>query len=96
MDTVTLIGENADGSRDVLGTISMPPKMKIREIARSYFGESACEGDEADMCIGALEELHSWMVKQGWQLPPMVITKRGEGSDALAQLREGNGKADHA
>lgn len=74
MDRVTLIGEKADGSRDVLGTVPMPPKMMIREIARSYFGESACEGDEADMCIGALEELHDWMLKQGWQPPPMTVT----------------------
>lgn len=37
-DTVTVLGDRADGSRVVLGTAAMSPQAKLRELAREQFG----------------------------------------------------------
>lgn len=78
-DRVTALGVRADGSSEVVGTAPMPPKMKMREIVRNYFGEPTCgpnDCDDASMCMYALESYHEWLVKQGWTAPPIVVMQR--------------------
>lgn len=80
-DRVTVIGERADGSREIIGTAPMPPKMKMREIVRNYFGEPTCgpdDCDEASMCMYALEAYHEWILEQGWTAPPMKVSPNTE------------------
>ncbi|MEJ8837734.1 hypothetical protein [Ramlibacter sp. AN1133] len=65
-DAATLVGVRPDGAQDVLATIRMTPRMKAREIVRSYFGEPDDEGmNDAAMALVAREELIAWM-----QWPP--------------------------
>ena len=76
-ETVDLIGVRDDGTHVNLGKISMPPRMKAREIARSYFGPfEDDDASDAEMCFGALETFLDWLVKQGWAdttPPPQAV-----------------------
>lgn len=70
-DTVDLIGVRANGEHVNLGKVTMPPRMKAREIARSYFGHFDDEdGSDAELCFGALETFLDWLVKHGWHTTP--------------------------
>ncbi|MGN8004318.1 hypothetical protein ACTJKQ_14140 [Acidovorax sp. 22279] len=70
-DTVDLIGVRANGEHVNLGRVTMPPRMKAREIARSYFGHFDDEdGSDAELCFGALETFLDWLVKHGWHDTP--------------------------
>ena len=70
-DTVDLIGVRVNGEHVNLGKVTMPPRMKAREIARSYFGHFDDEdGSDAELCFGALETFLDWLVKHGWHDTP--------------------------
>jgi hypothetical protein len=75
-DTVNVIGVKADGSSDLLGTAPMPAGMKRREIARDMCGVLSDDesGTAGDFCLWALEQYHEWLVQQGWQAPPLVVS----------------------
>jgi len=75
-DTVNLIGIKADGSSDLLGTVPTPPAMKRREIARDMCGVPSEDesGNAGDFCLWALDQYHEWLIAQGWQAPPLVVT----------------------
>jgi hypothetical protein len=75
-DRVTFVGEKADGSRDVLGTVPKPPAMKRREIVRDFFGEPGGPDDmgEPSSCLCALEQYHDWLLRQGWTAPQLTVT----------------------
>lgn len=65
-ETCEAVAVRSDGAIDAIGAIPMPVSMKIREIARSMWG-----GDPDDdmshtaLGVGAMEELMSWLEKQG-------------------------------
>lgn len=64
-DECQLVGVKSDGTEHVLGTVTMPPKMKARDIVRSYFGywdddDDCCDAAMAMMCC---EELIAFMQK---------------------------------
>ncbi len=66
-DTVDLVGVRASGEHVNLGKMPMPPSMKARDIATSQFGGfQDGDGSDAELCFGAMEELLSWLTKQGW------------------------------
>lgn len=75
-DTVNVIGVKADGSADLLGTAPMPAGMKRADLAREQFGPLSHDesGNDADCCLWALEQYHEWLVQQGWQAPPLVVS----------------------
>jgi hypothetical protein len=75
-DTVNVIGVKADGSADLLGTTGLTPAMKRADIAREQFGPLTPDesGNDADLCLWALEAYHEWLVLQGWQAPPLVVS----------------------
>lgn len=74
-DTVTLVGVK-DGVETNLGTVTTPPRMKLREIVRGYFGDDP-EDDMSDAymacCVG--EDFLIWLMKNGWKSGEMVVTK---------------------
>jgi hypothetical protein len=70
---VDLVGVKADGTQDVLGKVAMPPAMKAREIVRNYFGEPVVDGDEADLCLAALQDFEAWLLEQGWTKPELKV-----------------------
>lgn len=81
VDKVQVIGIRRDGTQEVLGTAPTPPAMRRREIARDVFGEPSSGGDgwadgwsNADLCLGALEVYHEWLIAEGWTAPPLVVT----------------------
>lgn len=76
MEQVNVIGMKSDGSSDLIGTIPMPPSMKMREIAKQYFGEIGPD-DDGDLCVAALEDFHAWLLKQGWVPPEQTLTPNG-------------------
>lgn len=67
IEMVDAYGTNAEGIQVFIGKVPMPYTMKIKEIARSYFGH---DDDDMDCCIGALEDFHSFMVKQAKKEKP--------------------------
>jgi len=73
-DTVNVLGVKADGSQHLIGTAPMPASMKRLELAREQFGEPNGDGNDADCCLWAMEAYHEWLVKQGWQAPPLVVS----------------------
>ncbi len=77
-DTVDLIGVRANGEHVNLGKVTMPPRMKAREIACSYFGHFDDEdGSDAELCFGALETFLDWLIKHGWQATPPTQAQAG-------------------
>lgn len=68
-DKVTLVGVKPDGTEEVIGTATMPPKMKARQIVRDMFGEIDEDGgDSGAMALWCCEQLLEWMEKT----PPAV------------------------
>jgi hypothetical protein len=62
-DTVQLVGVK-DGVETVLGTATMPPKMKARELVREMFGAWAPnDGSDSDLAYAVCESLIDWMGK---------------------------------
>lgn len=77
-ETVDLVGVRANGEHVNLGKVAMPPRMKAREIAQSYFGPfQDDDGSESEACFVALEELIDWLVKQGWTPPQPTQAQAG-------------------
>lgn len=65
LETCKVIGVRADGTEVDLGERPLPPKMKARDIVRSYFGEiDEDEGNDGAMALWACNELVDWMAKQ--------------------------------
>lgn len=65
IETVQVIGVRQDGSEVDLGRTPMPPKMKAREIVRSYFGEiDEDAGNDGAMALWSCNELIDWMAAQ--------------------------------
>ena len=63
-DTVQLVGVKADGTEHVLGTATMPPKMKARELVRDMFNTIDEEtGNDGAMAYWVCEQLIEWMEK---------------------------------
>jgi hypothetical protein len=82
-DEVTLAGVRQDGSVEVLGTVSMPPKMKAREIAREYFGHFEDEDcSDGASCYWALLGFLDWLQAQGWKAPEPKVTLAQPGGGA--------------
>lgn len=54
----------------------LPPGMKRSELAREFFGPLTPDesGNDADMCLWALDLYHERLIEQGWQAPPLVVT----------------------
>lgn len=78
IETVDLVGVRANGEHVNLGKVAMPPRMKAREIAQSYFGPfQDDDGSEAESCFGAMDELIGWLVKQGWTPPQPTQAQAG-------------------
>lgn len=50
-DECQLVGVKADGTQHVLGTVTMPAKMKAREIVQSYFGHFHEDDDYGDAAM---------------------------------------------
>jgi hypothetical protein len=75
-ETMNLIGVKADGSSDLLGTVPLSPMIKRKDIAREQFGPLSPDesGTDADCCLWALDQYHEWLVQQGWQAPPLVVS----------------------
>ena len=73
-DVVEVFGVKGDGSTVSLGTASIPPAMKRKDIAREMFGGSP-EDDtsEAFYCLCALEQYHDWLIDSGWKAPTMTV-----------------------
>ncbi|WP_416406557.1 hypothetical protein RCH27_08865 [Paracidovorax citrulli] len=88
-DTVDVMGVRANGEHVNLGTMLMPPSMKAREIATSQFGGfQDGDGSDAELCFGAMEELLSWLTKQGWGAAAPV--QAAAPTDAQANPRRNN------
>lgn len=69
IETCDLVGVK-NGIETVLGKIPMPPKMKLRELIRGYFGgsfDNECSDASSALYMG--EELIDWMITQGWKAP---------------------------
>jgi len=65
-ETCQAIGIKHDGTMEVIGAIPLPHGMKIREIARSYFGGDPDDDmSEAYLAVGAMEEFVNWLKEQG-------------------------------
>jgi hypothetical protein len=80
-DLCTIVGRKPDGTEHVLGHGPMQPKMKARELLRSYgFDDPDNEDSESGYAMAAIEDLLTWMLKVGWKAPPLVtITDSKEG-----------------
>ena len=76
MEAVNVIGVKADGSADLLGSMPLTPAMKRADIAREHFGPLTpdASGNDADLCLWAIEQYHDWLASQGWKAPPLVVT----------------------
>jgi hypothetical protein len=83
-DTMNVLGVKADGSSVLLGTAPPPPKMKREDLAREQFGPLSPDesGNDADCCLWALEMYHEWLLAQGWQAPPLVVSPANSLNDA--------------
>lgn len=69
-DSVQVMGVRRDGSMEVIGTATMPPKMKARELVREQFGHiDEDAGNDAAMALWCCEQLIEWMGKN----PPRVV-----------------------
>lgn len=88
-DTVQLVGVK-DGVETVIGTATMPPKMKARELVREMFGAWEPEdGSDADMAFAICEQLIEWMPKN----PPSFNVEsqaqpKGTHDDLQRRLRD--------
>ncbi len=72
LETVDLVGIK-NGVETYLGTIPMPPSMKLKEIMRTYFsGSTDDEESEVSMAVAAGMELLAWMEAQGFQQRPQA------------------------
>lgn len=82
IETVDLVGIK-NGVETNLGKVPMPPKMKLKEIARSYFGGNP-EDDSSDaaLMVGAGMEFFDWLQKQGYGL-----NHGADGNHAVFALR---------
>jgi hypothetical protein len=80
-DLCEIFGKRPDGTRELLGKGVMPPAMKARELLRDYgFDDPDNEDSESGYAMAAIEDLLKWMLKVGWQAPPLVtITASKEG-----------------
>ena len=76
-DTMKLFGVKPNGETVLLGDAAITPAMKRADIAREQFGPLTPDesGNDADLCLWALENYHKWLVAQGWTLAP---TAQGE------------------
>lgn len=61
LETVDAYGTNAEGIQVFIGKVPMPANMKMKQIARSYFGH---DDDDMDCCVGALEDFYAFINKQ--------------------------------
>lgn len=74
-DTCELVGIK-DGKATNLGTITTPPRMKLKEIVRTYFGGDVDdEMSDAALALAAGEDFLIWLMKNGWKPQEMVVTK---------------------
>lgn len=65
LETVQIIGVRPDGVEVDLGAAPMPPRMKAKDIVRSYFGEIDEEsGNDGAMALWCCNELIDWMSAQ--------------------------------
>lgn len=80
-ESIVLLGVKADGTEHVLGTVTMPPTMKAREIVRKMVGEPDEEvGNDAAQALWCCEQLIDWM---GVNPPVISVTP-----PAVTRLRE--------
>jgi hypothetical protein len=71
-DMVDLVGVK-DGIQTVLGKVSMPPRMKLRELAVSYYGGDVDDDmSDAAMAFSMGEVFLDWLIAQGWKIPLSV------------------------
>ncbi len=69
--TCTLKGVRTDGTEQELGTIPVPPAMKLKEIMRQYFtGEAEDQDSDLALAIAAGTEFMNWLNAQGWGMRP--------------------------
>lgn len=81
-DTVTLVGVKADGTEHVLGTATMPPKMRAKELVREMFGSIDEEtGDDGAMALWVCEQLIEWM-----QETSLVVTLTNQAEQGGTKL----------
>lgn len=74
VDTVSLVGIK-DGVATNIGTVTTPPRMKLREIVRGYFGGDVDdEMSDAAMALAAGEDFLIWLMKNGWKAEAEVPT----------------------
>lgn len=77
-DKMNVLGVRADGSSELLGTVPISPRLKMREIVANFFehpSDDDDDGSDANMCLWALEAYHEWLLAQGWTAPPMAFEK---------------------
>ena len=75
-EKVSLIGVRADGSSEVMGQVSMPPEMKMRDIVCNFIGRPSDDPDACDgpsTCLYAMQDFYKWLLEQGWTPPPITI-----------------------
>lgn len=73
IETVNLVGIK-NGIETNLGKVAMPPKMKLKEISRSYFGgDPEDDTSDAALMVGAGMEFFDWLQKQGYQVSKPVV-----------------------
>ena len=65
-DTVTLLGERADGSREVLGTVARSPHSKLQGLVQDQFGpmDEDDEGGDAEDAFAIGEQLLNRLAKE--------------------------------
>lgn len=75
-DTCDLMGVK-DGVETKIGTMPLPPKMKLKEIVRSYFSGSIDDDmSDASYAYAVGEELINWMIANGWAISPEVMASK--------------------
>lgn len=74
VELIDVLGEKADGTRELIGKGPMSPVMKIPEILRNYgLSPADCADEEVGECANsAMFELVRWMIAQGWTPPPTL------------------------
>lgn len=84
-DLCTIVGVKRDGTEVTLGQGPVSPISKARDILRSYGFERLDDEDSQDSyALVAVQELVSWMVKVGWQAPPLVTIPAGGQAELTA------------
>lgn len=62
-DNVQIYGVNKEGIQVHLGEAIMPPRMKFKEILRSYLGNPDDEDSDAAIALAAYDDLVDWQQK---------------------------------